>query len=329
MSITIIAEAAQGYEGDVTLARLLVRAAAAGHADYVKFQMVYADELATPAYRYFDLFRQLEMTEAHWAAVVQQAADSGMRVCFDVFGPRSLDLAIRLGVPAVKIHATDFFHESLLRAAAASMPQVFLSAGGIEADELRQFAERHRDALDRFTLMYGFQAEPTAVADNNLRRLAALARLVPGLRLGFMDHAAGDSDDAGWLGALAVPYGVVAIEKHITLEPKIVLEDSVSALDAGAFAAYVGRVRVAEQALGREDLTLSDPERAYRRRAVKTVVSTQALEQGRTLQTSDVQLLRAPLDDGSEPYYRLAEVVGRTLRRGVEPGRPIYDGDLT
>jgi sialic acid synthase SpsE len=176
--------------------------------------------------------------------------------------------------------------------------------------------------------MYGFQAEPTAIADNNLRRLAALARLVPGLRLGFMDHAAGDSDDAGWLGALAVPYGVVAIEKHITLEPKIALEDSVSALDAAGFAAYVRRVRAAEQALGREDLTLTGAERAYRRRAVKTVVSTRALELGWTLQASDVQLLRAPLDDGREPFYRLDAVVGRSLRRGIEAGRPVYDGDL-
>jgi N,N'-diacetyllegionaminate synthase len=328
MSITIIAEAAQGYEGDVAIAKLLVRAATAGQADYIKFQMVYADEIATPDYRYIDLFRQLEMSEDDWAAVVRQASDSGIRVCFDVFGPRSLDLAIRLGVQAVKIHATDFFHESLVRAAVASAPHVLLSAGGIEADELRQFAERHGSALDRFTLMYGFQAEPTAIADNNLRRLAALARLVPGLRLGFMDHAAGDSDDAGWLGALAVPYGVVAIEKHITLEPKIALEDSVSALDAAGFAAYVRRVRAAEQALGREDLTLTGAERAYRRRAVKTVVSTRALELGWTLQASDVQLLRAPLDDGREPFYRLDAVVGRSLRRGIEAGRPVYDGDL-
>jgi sialic acid synthase SpsE len=143
-----------------------------------------------------------------------------------------------------------------------------------------------------------------------------------------MDHAAGDSDDAGWLGALAVPYGVVAIEKHITLEPKIALEDSVSALDAAGFAAYVRRVRAAEQALGREDLTLTGAERAYRRRAVKTVVSTRALELGWTLQASDVQLLRAPLDDGREPFYRLDAVVGRSLRRGLEAGRPVYDGDL-
>ncbi|NCV89142.1 MAG: hypothetical protein EBW19_02930, partial [Betaproteobacteria bacterium] len=42
--IKIIAEAAQGFEGDPLLARLLVRAAARAGADAVKFQLVYADE---------------------------------------------------------------------------------------------------------------------------------------------------------------------------------------------------------------------------------------------------------------------------------------------
>ncbi len=61
MSVEIIAEAAQGYEGNVTQARLLARAAARAGADAVKFQLVYADELATPDYQYYDLFRNLEM----------------------------------------------------------------------------------------------------------------------------------------------------------------------------------------------------------------------------------------------------------------------------
>ena len=106
--VEIIAEAAQGFEGSPALARLLVRAATAGGADAIKFQLVYADELATPAYAYYALFRQLEMASTDWAAVVKDAVDSGLRVAFDVFGPRSLDLALELGAAAVKIHASDF-----------------------------------------------------------------------------------------------------------------------------------------------------------------------------------------------------------------------------
>ena len=44
-SLLIIAEAAQGYEGDPGLARALVRAAAGAGADALKLQLVYAEEL--------------------------------------------------------------------------------------------------------------------------------------------------------------------------------------------------------------------------------------------------------------------------------------------
>ncbi|MCC7418358.1 MAG: N-acetylneuraminate synthase family protein [Acidobacteria bacterium] len=328
MSITIIAEAAQGYEGSETLACLLVRAAAVAGADLVKFQLVYADEIATPDYQHFRLFRSLEMPDDAWAAVAAQASRSGIATAFDVFGARSLELARRLGARAVKIHATDFFHDALVGHAIDALPEVFFSAAGIHLDEIRRFVERCGTRADRLTLLHGFQAEPTATGDNHLRRIAALAAALPGLRIGFMDHAEGSVDEAGWLGVLAVPFGVTAIEKHITVEPSLALEDSVSALDPVRFARYVQRIRSAEAALGRADLALSPAERTYRRRAVKVVVAAEPLGQERAIEPGQVRLLRAPLDDGREPMHDPALVVGRRLRRLIAAGEPVYAEDL-
>ena len=41
--VEIIAEAAQGFEGNPTLAKLLARGAVRAGADAVKFQLIYAD----------------------------------------------------------------------------------------------------------------------------------------------------------------------------------------------------------------------------------------------------------------------------------------------
>ena len=49
--IKIIAEIAQGFEGNSIYSELFVKAAAASGADALKFQLVYADELATPDYK--------------------------------------------------------------------------------------------------------------------------------------------------------------------------------------------------------------------------------------------------------------------------------------
>jgi N,N'-diacetyllegionaminate synthase len=327
--VTIIAEAAQGFEGDARLARLLVRAAAVGRADMVKFQLVYADELATPDYSYYGLFKKLEMGLQKWQSVATETNQAGIGLAFDVFGPQSLDLALTLQAAAVKVHAADFFNQTLVSAALEEAPRVFFSVGGISVDEIGEFIERCDHAtLKKLTLLYGFQNEPTATSDNNLRRLAVLRARFPTLDLGFMDHADGDSDEAGWLGMLALPFGVTLIEKHITLDRSLQLEDYVSAVNSEGFARYVARIRAAEVALGNDDLELSPAELDYRNRAIKLVVAARTLERGRLLGEDDVRLLRAARDGDRKIFRRTREVCGRRLVRSVTLGRPIYAEDL-
>lgn len=326
--VLIVAEAAQGYEGDPSLGKLLVRAAAAGGADLVKFQIVYADELASPSYQHYALFRQLEMADEAWTAMADEARQARVGLAFDVYGDRSLSLALQLGADAVKIHATDFFNHRLVGHALGAAPRVFLSAGGIEPAELDQFFAWHATAAGRTTLFYGFQAEPTEPADNNLARLASLHARLPGVALGFMDHTDGARDEAGWLSTLAIPLGAVAIEKHLSLDRELALEDYVSAVAPSAFRAFVARVRMAEAALGRPELELTPAERAYRRRAVKVVVASRPLAVGATIADEDVALLRTALSDGHEPFNRLEDVSGRTLGRDVATGDAIYREDV-
>jgi len=327
-AVSIIAEAAQGYEGDPFVARLLVRAAAAGQADMVKFQLVYADELATPEYPYYGLFKQLEMPDQAWGRVVEEAHQAKLGVVFDVYGLASLRVALALGADAVKIHATDFFNEPLADAALVQVPRVFFSTGGITADEVDAFLARHAAAGDRLTLLYGFQAEPTALEDNHLRRLTSLRARFPRLALGFMDHADGEVDEAGWLGVLAVALGATVIEKHVTLDRALKLEDSMSALTAAELGRYVARVRAAEAALGTADLALTPAETAYRNRAIKVVVAARPLEAGATLAAADVRLLRTVREQDRAVFRRPEEVSGRRLARALARGQAIHPEDL-
>ena len=329
MSVRIIAEAAQGFEGDPILARLLVRAAGAGGADVVKFQLVLADELATREYEYYDLFKQLEMSVGDWESVAQEAGAAEIGIAFDIFGPESLRLALALGAESVKVHSTDFFNTPLMTKAIELAPRVLFSVGGIEVEDIAALIEP-LDQLERsrMTMMCGFQAEPTATNDNNVARLGGLRDRFPDLSLGFMDHSDGESDEAGWIGLLALPYGVSVIEKHVTLDRSLRLEDYVSAVRSDELAAYIRRIRVSEVALGDGALALSPAEQEYGARAVKTVVAVKALEQGSEVGEGDVTLLRAPPAASKGAFRRLDEVLGRILSHGVERGQPIKGEDL-
>ena len=323
----VVAEAAQGYEGDPALARLLVRGAAAAGADAVKFQIVFAGDLAAPDYVHFDLFTQLEMTEADWRRVRDDARDKGLEFFADIFGSQSLALAKSLGVDGIKIHSTCFFDDALIAEVAAMPVRLLLSIGGIEMEELREAVARHRlvDRPHETVIMYGFQAEPTPLASNHLRRIPAIAKAT-GLEVGFMDHSEGQGDYAISLSAVALGLGARVFEKHISLDHALALEDHISALTPTGFADYVTAMADLTQALGDDIPALSEDERAYRGRALKRVVAVRDIAAGDVLREEDVVLLRPAAEEG---LFRPGDAIGRSAKRSIAAGAPVRSGDLS
>ncbi len=329
MPVEIIAEVAQGYEGDVSQARLLVRGAARAGADAVKFQLIYADEIATPDYQYYDLFRSLEMPLDAWRTLTEEAKAEQLRFYLDVCGERSLHEAVDLGADGVKIHASDFFNTGLVRSALDVMPRVFISLGGVSVAELEDFLALHRIATSQQVfLMYGFQAEPTPVEFNNLRRLKALQERFPGYRFGFMDHSDGSSDDAMTLASMALPFGVDCIEKHISLDRTLQLEDYVSALSPENFRMFVQRIRHLENALGTDDLELTTAEKEYRNKTRKVVVASRVLRKGEVV-TPEALSLKRVANTSQSSIYHIERAVGHRLVVDVQPNQQIVEEMLS
>jgi N,N'-diacetyllegionaminate synthase len=317
VSLEIIAEAAQGFAGDPPAKTLaLVDCAAAAGADAVKFQLVYADELCTPDYVHFDLFRSLEMADAQWAEVAARCRARGIRLYLDVFGRQSLELAGRLGVGAVKLHSTDLLNFGLIElVASCPVSRVLLSAGGAfegELDEAVQVLSR-KDLV----LMHGFQGYPTALEDNQIARIAALHCRYPDRAIGFADHVPEGRPERLWLSAVAVGAGATVLEKHITRALVLRDEDYESALNPDDFAQYASHMRQAVAAVGSggETAGMSPSERAYRDKMKKQVVAARALRSGGTLAPADLCLKRTPATDGV--FRDLRETMGRRLRQDV------------
>lgn len=321
-----VAEAAQGYEGNPALAHLLIRGAATTEADAIKFQVVYAEDLAAPDYVHYSLFQQLEMPESDWLMVRDYTRDKGMDFFVDVFGPKSLGLAQSLDVDGIKIHSTCFFDDALIADIAAMPVQLLLSIGGIELAEVQDAIARHRlaERRDETVIMYGFQAEPTPLASNHLRRIPEIAAAT-GLEVGFMDHSEGQGDYAALLSAVALGLGVRTFEKHISLDHALALEDYVSALPPAAFEKYVAMMHDLSSALGSPALSLSADEYGYRGRALKRVVATRDLASGEIVAQADLTLIRPGVEEG---LLRPTEAVGRSVKHAIAAGDPVRAEDL-
>lgn len=327
MSLEIIAEIAQGYEGDPKLTELLVNGAIASNADSIKLQLVFADELCVPTYPYFKLFRSLEMDESVWSKIVSIVHNNEKNIYFDIYGNKSLDLAIKLGADGVKISTTDFYNQALIKKAFKNFKNVFVSIGGVPIEDVDSLVNDNI-LPNKLTLMHGFQAEPTIISDNNLARINTLKNRFPNLNIGFMDHSLGDSDEAFYLPVLALGFGISCIEKHISLDYSLKIEDYVSALSIDRFKFFVEKIKSLKLAIGSKELILNKKEIEYKNRAGKVAVSKINLMKDHVIRENDIELKRVSTTFSKLYVKKTNDLIGKILNENIKINEPFKLSNL-
>lgn len=328
--LTIIAEVAQGYEGNPVLGELLIRGAAEAGADAVKFQIVFADDVAVPGYQYYDWFRTLHMPEEAWCGLKALAHQRGLKFYADLSGQQALQVATRVAPDAVKIHSSNFFNHRLVEQALGMFPRVLVSTGGIHIEEIERFIQRHQlhRGEGKVVLLFGFQADPTPLDRNALRRLPNFVERLQGFEIGFMDHTDGAGEDVIYVSVMAQALGVRLFEKHITLDRALRLEDYASALEPARFADYVRTLRRLDAALGSPELQLNEAEVSYRKKTLKKLLPRRDLPAGYLLTESDVVQKRQDVTGDGSFSYDPDAIIGRRLARPVSAGQPLREGDV-
>jgi len=307
----IIAEIAQGFEGSPKLVELYVKGAAAAGANAVKFHIFYADELALPDYRYFSLFKNLEISFDVWANAVSKCHKMGLEMYSDVLGLKSLRKMEKIGVDGYKIHTTDINNFVLLRAVGKTGKKVFLSTGGCDIAEIDR-AVNILKSCD-LTLMHGFQAEPTRPADNNLNKIKFLGSRYK-YKIGFQDHTKGGDELSIAIPMIALGAGAGVLEKHLTLSRTAEIEDFISALNAEEFATWVRLVRKSVPALGKKGWLVTKKEKAYRSKVKRAVCSAKDIADGKTIDFKDIILKRT---DNKSAIFDPSEVIGKTAKKKI------------
>ena len=321
----VIAEMAQSYEGSFDVARETLAAAVASGADAVKFQVFTADELAVPEYRYYALYRKLELSRARWQALIDLAHVSGIRFFADVFGSASATMLAEIGVDAYKIHSADTKNVALMKHVARLGRPIFLSTGGTTLPEIERAVATIRGAgNERICLLDGLQVSPTPIEHTQLRRLAYLRRHF-GLPVGCQDHVDAEDPLAWLLPLVALGVGADAIEKHLTLCRSLKREDYESALNPEEFAVMARRIREAVPALGTETYAMSTADLEYRKTMKKHVVASRDLAAGTGLGEDEIVFRRTNSD---APPLAAEDVVGRRLRQPVSRNAVIFESDL-
>tara|TARA_B100000886_G_C20351650_1_gene461126 strand:+ start:68 stop:1057 length:990 start_codon:yes stop_codon:yes gene_type:complete len=293
----IIAEIAQGFEGSLTQAKLLLKAASSSGADIAKLQLVYADELATQDYIYYKLFKNLEMSFKQWKELHEYSKELKIELDLDIFGKKSLKLAEKLCIDGVKLHGTDITNIGLLKLVSKSkIKKIYLGAGGSNLDEIEHAISILKNK--KIILLLGFQSYPTPDCDNQISRITYLKKRFNNkkIEIGFADHANSNSSLSITLAAAALGAGSTVIEKHLTLGKVMKLEDYESALNPDEFSNFTKTIKLCFKALGStsksNDFDMSKSEKVYRKMIRRHVTSSRDIKKGTVISAEDLVLKR-------------------------------------
>ena len=224
-----------------------------------------------------------------------------------------------MGIDSFKIGSGELTDiPSLERIAALGRPML-LSTGMATLEEIDATVEALRATNVAFGLMNCVSEYPPVYEDVNLGVIGVLRERYPDLVIGHSDH----TPDLYTCFA-AVALGALALEKHIILDKRQPGPDQAVSIDMLELARLVDGVRKVEAALGAEK-RVHGRELEIREWAHRSIVTTRALVAGSVIAEGDVWTKRPGT---GIPSAELSHVLGRMLRRDVEPNRLLAWDDL-
>ncbi|HEX9732492.1 MAG TPA: N-acetylneuraminate synthase family protein [Thermoanaerobaculia bacterium] len=250
----VVAEIGINHNGDLDLARRLVRAAAEAGCDAVKLQKR-TPELCVPEAQkalpretpwgvmsYLEYRRRLELGPDELRAVdacCREHAVAWFASCWD---EESVDVIEAFDPPCYKIASASLTDDALLRRHRRTGRPLILSTGMSTLAEIDHAVEvLGRDDL---LLLHCTSTYPARLEELNLRAMAALRERY-GVPVGYSGHEVGLATTVA-----AAALGAAMIERHITLDRAMWGTDQAASIEPHGFARLVRDVRAVERAMG-------------------------------------------------------------------------------
>jgi N,N'-diacetyllegionaminate synthase len=319
----IIAEAGVNHNGDLSLARKLIDAAAEAGADLVKFQTFNADRLVTreaekaayqkactePGEGQYAMLKALELSRDMHQALIAHCEERGVGFFSTAFDCESVDLLADLGAQRFKVPSGEITNLPYLRHVGRYGKPVILSTGMSILEEVAaalRVLEKAGTPKDRITLLHCTSEYPTPMTHVNLRAMITM-RDAFGVAVGYSDHTRGIE-----VAIAAVALGATVIEKHFTLDRSLPGPDHQASLEPHELATLVRAIRNIEQAMGDGLKRPTKEELANAAAARKSVVAACPIRAGEVFSRANLTVKRPAT--GLSPM-RWDEIIGRKAPR--------------
>lgn len=301
--VIIIAEAGVNHNGDLELARRMVREAGKAGADYVKFQTAvpelvisefapkaeYQKETTGAGQSQLDMCRAIHLPLSAYAGLKALCDSEGIGFMSTPFDLVSIDCLASLDMDYWKIPSGEITNLPYLRKIGRLGGKVIMSTGMATLAEVDAALEVLADAgtpRSSVWLLHCTTQYPAPLESVNLRAMDALATLGCA-GVGYSDHTKGIL-----VPVAAVALGAKVIEKHFTLDRNLPGPDHKASLEPHELAELVKAVRATELVLGNGEKRAADAEIGNMAVARKSIVAARDICAGEILTEDNIAVKR-------------------------------------
>lgn len=297
----VIAEAGVNHNGDLEIAKQMVKAAKECGADIVKFQTAKLESLVSksaPMAEYqkentgrtesqMDMLKKLLLPFDDFGLLARYCEEVGIQFLSTPFDIDSVDFLASLGCKLWKIPSGEITNLPYLERIGRQRQPIILSTGMSTLTEVEEALNvLYGSGVGKITLLHCTTEYPAPFETVNLKAMLTLKEKFK-TDVGYSDHTTGTE-----IPVAAVAMGATVIEKHFTLSRSMEGPDQKASLEPQEFKSMVSAIRNIEVAMGDGEKKPVHSETVNMTVARKSIIAKKSITKGEVLTENNITTKR-------------------------------------
>lgn len=309
----IVAELNSSHRGKIDVAKKMVDAAKECGCDAVKFQSWTPESLYCSSYYEQNpiskrMVRGFSMPQESLMELAEYCRQIDIDFSSTPYCKEEVDFLIeQCRVPFVKIASMDINNLPFLRYVAKTKVPIVLSTGMANIDEIdKAVSVINEEGNKDICILHCVSLYPVQPADVNLNNIRMLKDRFKEHEVGYSDHTIGTE-----VACAAVAMGAVLIEKHFTLDNKVIGWDNQMATEPDQMKELVDACKNVYTSLGQYERSITDNELIQREKMRRSLVASHELKKGQLIKEEDLNAKRPGTGLSVDRYY---EIIGKKIK---------------
>jgi N,N'-diacetyllegionaminate synthase len=316
-----IAEAGLNHNGDINLAKKMIDEAKNANSDAIKFQTYKSENFLTKNSKYFDFFKNVELSFEEFKEIKEYADNVGITFLSTPFDFESADYLQKINVSGFKIASSDITNLPLITHVAKMKLPIILSTGLSTLDEIDEAIKSCTSLQnDQISILHCVADYPAIPEETNLSAMDTIREKF-NFPVGYSDNG-----ESSLVDEVAVSMGANIIEKHFTLDKKLEGPDHSFSIQPNDLKLLISRIRLIEKIRGNGIKIPTNSEIKNKIAIRKSIFASQHITKGDIFSSKNLAIKRP--GDGIEPKY-WNDIIDKKSTKDINKDELITWGDFS